>query len=243
MRVDGKAAVVTGAGQGIGRAIALKLASEGADVAIVDVNLASAEKVAEEVRAIGRKSVAIQADVTRSADVDRAISVSKDTFGSIDILVNNAGISPKRPGGVRYTLATTDEESWDKTMAVNLKGPFLFSKAVMPIMAAQKSGKIVSIASIVGITGGADSPSSPHYAISKAAVICLTKCLAREMAQHNVNVNAVAPGRIATEMAAKSSPEANALALKSTPLGRFGTPEDVANAVLFLASAESDWMT
>ena len=166
-----------------------------------------------------------------------------ERFGRIDILVNNAGISPKSKEGVRLRILDIDDQGWDTVMNVNLKGVFNCSKAVMPFMIKQRSGKIVNVSSITGITGGASSPASGHYCVSKAGVICLTKVLARELAEYNINVNTVAPGRIQTEMLEHASPEANEEAKRQTPLGKFGRPIDVARAVLYVVHESGDFMT
>ena len=166
-----------------------------------------------------------------------------ERFGRIDILVNNAGISPKGKAGVRLRAVDIEDQDWDRVMNVNLKGVFNCSKAVTPVMINQGSGKIVNMGSITGLTGGAGSPASAHYTVSKAGVIGLTKVLARELAQYNINVNALAPGRIVTEMAKQTSPEANEEARRQTPLGRFGEPIDIARAVLYLVSASGDFIT
>ena len=157
--------------------------------------------------------------------------------------MNNAGIAPKGKGGVRLKVSDIGDRDWDTVMNVNLKGVFNCSKAVMPFMIKQRSGKIVNIGSIAGLTGGAGSPTAAHYSVSKAGVICLTKVLARELGQYNINVNVVAPGRILTEMSKQASPEAQEETLKQTPLGRFGRPIDVARAVLYLVSESGDFLT
>jgi 3-oxoacyl-[acyl-carrier protein] reductase len=192
---------------------------------------------------MGRTALTIRMDVSKWQDAEGMAKKTLEKFGRIDILVNNAGISPRGKGGGRLTIVDIDDEGWDRVMNVNLKGVFNCSKAVIPTMIKQQSGKIVNMGSITGITGGAGSPASGHYCVSKAGVINLTKVLARELAQYNINVNAVAPGRIETEMAKTSSAEANEEARRQTPLGRFGKPIDVARAVLFLVSESGDFMT
>ncbi|OGP87802.1 MAG: hypothetical protein A2156_01275 [Deltaproteobacteria bacterium RBG_16_48_10] len=243
MELSGKVAVVTGAGQGLGKAIAMELGRAGADLALADIVENTVSKVKEEIEGMGRKGLAIRADVSKWQDAEGMAKKTLEKFGRIDILVNNAGISPRGKGGGRLTIVEIDEEGWDRVMNINLKGVFNCSKAVIPTMIKQQSGKIVNMGSIAGITGGAGSPASGHYCVSKAGVICLTKVLARELAQYNINVNAVAPGRIQTDMATTSSPEANEEARRQTPLGRFGKPIDVARAVLFLVSESGNFIT
>jgi len=243
MELKGKVAIVTGAGQGLGKAIALELAKAGANVVVADVRKDTIEEVKKEVEGMGRETLAIQMDVSKWEEAEGMVKKALERFGHIDILVNNAGISPKGKGGVRLGILDIGEEDWDRVMNVNVKGVFNCSKAVMPHMISRRTGKIVNMGSIAGLTGGASSPASAHYPVSKAAVICLTKVLARELAQYNINVNAIAPGRIQTEMAALSSPQANEEARKQTPLGRFGRPIDIARAVLYLVSESGDFMT
>jgi 3-oxoacyl-[acyl-carrier protein] reductase len=243
MKLKGKLAIVTGAGQGLGKAICLELAKTGADLVLVDIVEDAICRVKYEIEKIGRKGLAIRADVSKWHDADDVAKKTLQKFGRIDILINNAGISPRGKKGERLNVVEIDDESWDQVMNVNLKGVFNCSKAVIPTMIKQQSGRIVNMGSIAGITGGAGSPASGHYCVSKAGVICLTKVLARELAQHNINVNAVAPGRIQTDMATTSSPEANEEARMQTPLGRFGKPIDIALAVLFLVSESGNFIT
>jgi len=243
MELSGKVAVVTGAGQGLGKAIAMELGRAGANLVLTDIVEDTIRKVKEEIEGMGRKGLAIRADVSKWQDAEGMAKKTLEKFGRIDILVNNAGISPRGKGGGRLNIVEIDEEGWDRVMNVNLKGVFNCSKAVIPTMIKQQSGKIVNMGSITGITGGAGSPASGHYSVSKAGVICLTKVLARELAQYNINVNALAPGRIQTDMAATSSPEANEEARRQTPLGRFGKPIDIARAVLFLVSESGNFIT
>jgi 3-oxoacyl-[acyl-carrier protein] reductase len=243
MEVKGKVAIVTGAGQGIGEAIAIELAKAGAKVALADVKNDTLKKAMEKIREMGGEALPVQMDVSKWEEAEGMAKKVLEKFGRIDILVNNAGISPKGKGGVRMGVADIGEQDWNKVMDVNLKGVFNCSKAVMPTMKNQRSGKIVNMGSIAGLTGGAGALASAHYCVSKAGVICLTKVLARELAEYNINVNAVAPGRIFTQMAELSSAEANEETKKLTPLGRFGKPIDIARAVLFLVSESGDFMT
>ena len=241
--LKGKVAVVTGGGQGIGKAITLELAKAGANLVVADIREDTVGMVKKEIEEMGREALAIRVDVTQSEDAERMIKKTVERFGRVDILVNNAGISPKGKGGVPIKFLEIDDQLWDTVMDVNLKGVFHCSKAVMPLMIKQRSGKIVNMGSIAGLTGGAGGPASAAYCVSKAGVICLTKVLARELAQYNVNVNAIAPGRILTEMATTTSAEANEESKKATPLGRFGKPVDVARLVLFLVQESGDFMT
>jgi 3-oxoacyl-[acyl-carrier protein] reductase len=243
MELKGKVAIVTGAGQGLGEAIALELAKAGANIVAADIRKDTIEQVEKKIEGMGREALAVQMDVSKWEEAEGMVKKALERFGHIDILVNNAGISPKGKGGVQLKILDIGDEDWDRVMNVNVKGVFNCSKAVMPHMISRRTGKIVNMGSITGLTGGAASPASAHYPVSKAAVICLTKVLARELAQYNINVNAIAPGRIQTEMAALSSPQANEEARKQTPLGRFGKPIDIARAVLYLVSESGDFMT
>ena len=232
--LEGKTAIVTGAARGIGRAIAETLASRGADVALCDLREEWLEESAAAVQALGRKALCLAVDVSKAADVDRAVHGVLDAWGRIDVLVNNAGIT-KDTLAVRMT-----EEEWDQVLAVNLKGTFLFSKAVAKPMMKQRGGTMVNIASVIGLIGNA---GQGNYAASKAGVIALTKSIAKELASRNVRVNAVAPGFIESHMTDALSEEVRASMLEAIPLKRFGTPADVANAVLFLTEDASSYMT
>ena len=243
MELEGKVAIVTGAGQGIGKAIALELAGAGARVVVADIREDTIMEVAEEIKRMGREALPVRMDVASWQEAQAMVEKVLEQFGRIDILVNNAGISPKGEGGVRLGIANTSLEDWNKVMSVNLNGVFNCSKAVIPFMSRQRSGKIVNMGSITGLTGGAASPGSAHYCVSKSAVIGLTKVLARELAQYDINVNAIAPGRIVTEMAKLTSPEANEEAKRQTPLGRFGKPVDIARAVRFLVGESGSFIT
>jgi 3-oxoacyl-[acyl-carrier protein] reductase len=243
MELNGKVAIVTGAGQGIGKAIAVELARVGAAIVLADIKEDSIAKVFEEIRGMGGEALPISMDVARWEDAEAMVEKVLERFNRIDILVNNAGISPKGEGGIRLGISNTSLEEWNEVMGVNLNGAFNCSKAVIPFMMQSRSGKIVNMASITGLTGGAGSPGSAHYCVSKAGVICLTKVMARELAEYNINVNAIAPGRIVTEMAKLTSPEANEEALRQTPLGRFGQPIDIARAVIFLVGESGNFMT
>jgi 3-oxoacyl-[acyl-carrier protein] reductase len=232
MQLEGKVAVVTGGGRGLGAAICLTLAREGAHVAVCDINPIDGERVAHAIRQAGRKAVAIKADVSVEKDVKAMIAKTLEALGTIDILVNNAGIC------YQGSVAEMSEETWDKVMDVNLKGPFLCSREVMPTFKQKRSGKIVNLGSLAGQVGGL--VVAANYAASKAGVICLTKSLAKELAPFGVNVNCIAPGPMDTEMS-QSFPREEMV--KSIPLGNFGVPQDVADAVLFLVSQESKYIT
>lgn len=232
--LQGRVALVTGAARGIGRAIAEKFAAEGADLALCDLKAEWVAETAQAVEQRGRKAQCFAVNVSEGADVDRTVAAVLDAFGRIDILVNNAGIT-------RDTyLVRMSEEDWDAVLQVNLKGTFLFSKAVAKLMMKQRQGVIISLASIIGLIGNA---GQCNYAASKAGVIAFTKSAAKELASRNIRVNAVAPGFINTKMTEVLSEEIRNKMLAAIPLQRFGEPEDVANVVLFLASDASAYMT
>ena len=223
IQLNGKNALVTGAGRGIGREIALTLAKAGANVAVCDVDAATAQSTAAEVQALGRTAISLRCDVAKAADVAGTISSFSAAFPTLDVLVNNAGIT--RDG----LVVRMKEEDWDLVLSVNLKSAFLFCKeAARPMMKA-RSGKIVNIASVVGIIGNA---GQANYSASKAGLIGLTKSLAREFASRNIQVNAVAPGFIQTAMTDKLSPQDREKLASQIPMQRLGVPLDVANAVL-----------
>ncbi len=241
MRFKGKVAMVTGGGAGIGRGIVLALAGEGADVAVLDINRDAALKTAKEAEALGISALAVEADVASLASVNGAVEKVLGQFGKIDVLVNNAGISPKRQG-VKVPVVEMDPAEWERVIAVNLSGAFLCSRAVLPGMMERKYGKIINMASVAGKTGG--FAGGAHYASSKAGIIGLTKAIALESAKYGINVNAVMPSRIRTDMGF-SIPEAKLQErLAQIPLGRLGTADDVAEAILFLACDQtSSWIT
>jgi len=234
LKLTGKVALVTGAAQGIGRAIALLLARNGADIVVSDINLEKAEETAKEIRAIGPKAMAVKVDVSNLGDVERMVEGILEKLAKIDILVNNAGITRDK-----LVLRMT-EEDWDAVLGVNLKGTFNCTKAVIRHMAKQRSGKIVNIASVVGEMGNA---GQANYSASKAGVIGLTKTIAREYAQRGINVNAIAPGYIETPMTDALPEKVKEELKRMIPLERLGRPKDVAEAVLFLVSQSSSYIT
>ncbi len=234
MKLQGKVALVTGGARGIGREIAMLFAQEGADVVICDVNLEAAQATQKEIEAHGVRSMSFSTDVTAFKEVEGMVNLVLDNFKHLDILVNNAGITKDN------LLLRMSEEDWDKVLAVNLKGVFNCTKAVSRAMIKQRSGKIISIASIIGIMGNA---GQANYAASKGGIISFTKSVARELASRNINANAVAPGFIQTAMTDKLSEEQRKAMLATIPLNRLGVPCDVACACLFLASADADYIT
>ena len=227
-------AVITGGARGIGREIALLFADEGADIAICDVNAQTLEATRKELEAKGRRVVAETVDITKSDQVEAFTQKILDKLKKIDILVNNAGIT--RDG----LLVRMSEADWDAVLAVNLKGAFNFTKAAAKIMMKQRDGRIVNMASIIGIMGNA---GQANYAASKGGLIAFTKTVAKELASRNVRANAIAPGFIQTDMTARLSDEIKSEMLKFVPLGKFGTVHDVANLALFLASDDSAYIT
>lgn len=234
MELKDRVALVTGGAQGIGKAVALLLAKNGADIAVSDVNLQKAEETAGEIQSLGRKAMAIKADVSSSEDVERMVQAIMERFGRIDILVNNAGIARDK------LILRMTEEDWDAVLNVNLKGTFHCTRTVIRHMSKQRYGKIVNIASVVGEMGNA---GQANYAASKAGVIGLTKTVAREFAQRGINVNAIAPGYIATPMTDALPEKAKEELQRMIPMERLGKPEDVAEAVLFLVSEASSYIT
>jgi len=227
-------AVVTGAGRGIGRAIALKFAAEGADVVCVSRTQENSEKVAAEIRALGRKAWPQAVDVADAAAVNAAAGKILAECGRVDILVNNAGVTRDN------LLMRMSEAEWDAVLNTNLKGAFLFTKAFSRALIKQRSGRIINVASVIGLIGNA---GQSNYAASKAGLFGFTQSVAREFASRGITANCLAPGFIETDMTAELNAELKASILKQIPMGRFGTAEDVANAALFLASPSASYVT
>ncbi len=227
-------AVITGAGRGIGRGIALKFAAEGADIVCVSRTAENAEKVAEEVRATGRRAWAKAVDVADAAAVSAASEKILVETGRVDILVNNAGVT--RDG----LLMRMSEADWNTVLDTNLKGAFLFTKAFTRAFLKQRSGRIINVTSVIGLIGNA---GQCNYAASKAALIGFTKSVARELASRGITANALAPGFIETDMTSGFTPEMRNEMLKQIPLNRFGQPEDIADAALFLAGSSGRYVT
>lgn len=234
-KFEGKAAIVTGASRGIGREIALQLAKEGARVAVnYSGSKDKADEVVQLIKDAGGEAFAIQADVSNQESVKNLIDETIATFGSIDILVNNAGITRDN------LLMRMKEDEWDDVIDINLKGVFLCTKGVTRQMMRQRAGKIVNVASIVGVSG---NPGQANYVAAKAGVIGLTKTTAKELASRNINVNAVAPGFITTEMTDALNDDIKEQMLANIPLGKLGSSENVAKTVLFLLSEDAAYIT
>jgi 3-oxoacyl-[acyl-carrier protein] reductase len=235
MKFKGKVALVTGAARGIGEAIALTLAQEGADVVVTDVDLEGVQRVAQEIEGLGRQAKAIQADVSQREAVKQLVSEAVSLFGTVDILVNNAGIIR------RGTFIEHNPQEWEEVLSVNLGGTFNCTQEVVPLMIKQGEGKIINISSIAGKVG--DLASAPSYGASKGAMNTFTMSLARELAAYNINVNAVAPHAIETDMSREWPEEKRRQIIESIPLKRLGKPQDVAEAVAFLASDAANFIT
>jgi len=228
-----KIAIVTGAGQGIGYGIALALAKEGCNIVVSDINQETCDKAAKEIEALGTKSLAIKCDVSNKIEVDNLLAKTMETFGQLDILVNNAGVYPFVP------FSQMKESDWDKVMNVNLKGMFLCSQAAINVM--KPGSKIVNISSIAAFVG---FEGLTHYCASKGGVSSFTRALALELAAKKININAIAPGAIDTPGATgAASEDVKKQTIAAIPLARMGAPEDIANAVVFLASEKADYIT
>jgi len=233
--LEGRIAVVTGGARGIGKAVCQTLAREGARVAVCDVDYKAAEEAATEMRGQGLFTFPVKLDVSCSKEVKRVFEDVINRYKKVDILINNAGICYYIP------FEKISEEEWDRVLAVNLKGTFLCCQAVMQSMISQGWGKIVNISSVAAKIGGI--LAGAHYSASKAGVICLTKSLARRMAPHGINVNAICPGQIKTRMTDVWSEEEKEKFVQQIPLGHFGEPQDIAEAVLFLVSERAKFIT
>ena len=234
MRLKDKVALVTGGGRGIGRAIVLSLAKEGADIVACDINLENLKEVAAEVEKLGRRVLILKTDVSKMGEVEEMVKKALDKFTKIDILVNNAGITRDN------LILRMSEQEWDQVLDINLKGTFNCLKMVTRPMMKARSGRIINIASVVGIMG---NPGQANYAASKAGIIGLTKSAAKELASRGINVNAVAPGFIETTMTEALGDEAKEKLTSQIPLKRLGEVADVANLVVFLASADASYIT
>jgi 3-oxoacyl-[acyl-carrier protein] reductase len=234
LELTGKVALVTGAAQGIGKAVALLLAQRGADIIISDINLEKAEETSKEIATLGRRTMAIRANVAVVEEVEKMVQAIIERFGQIHILINNAGIARDK------LLLRMTEEDWDLVLDINLKGTFNCTKAVIRYMSKQRYGKIVNIASVVGEMGNA---GQANYSASKAGVIGFTKTIAREFASRGINVNAIAPGYIVTPMTEVLPEKAKEDLKRMIPMERLGQPEDVAQAAFFLVSEASNYIT
>jgi 3-oxoacyl-[acyl-carrier protein] reductase len=230
MRFDGKIAVVTGAGRGIGRATALELAKAGATVVLAGIGTTNIGKVKTEIEEAGGQALAVQTDISSWDDAQRLVQMTIDTYGRVDLLVNNAGIHPHNEENVPPRTLEIDGPLWDFVMGTNARGPFFISKAFLPQMVKQKYGRIVCVSSVTGMNG---QVASPHYCASKAAIICLTKSLATEFGPHNITVNCIAPAFVDTDMHLGEKQEVLDMIVATTPLRRLGQPIDVARVILW----------
>lgn len=231
--LEGQVAIITGASRGIGRAIAIKLAELGAKI-VVSSSSKGSDAVAEEINAMGKEAISIQANVAEEGDALNLVNVVVKHFGKIDILVNNAGITKD---GLMMRMS---EDDWQSVLDVNLKGVFLCMKAALKHLAKQRSGKIINISSIIGLIG---NPGQANYAASKAGIIAMTKSIAQEVGSRNINVNAIAPGFIDTDMTRELPDKLKDELLNKIALKRFGNTDDVASLTAFLASDQSNYIT
>ena len=234
MILENKNAIVTGSAQGIGKSIALALAKAGANIVVSDVNIEEAEKTAKEIESLGVKAIAVKCNVADANEVADLVKKAQETFPTLDILVNNAGVTRDN------LMMRMEEKDWDLVLDINLKGAFLLTKAVSRVMMKQRQGRIVNMSSVIGVMGNA---GQSNYAASKGGLIAFTKSTAKEFASRNITCNAIAPGFIETAMTAKLSEEVKENYKKGIPLGRMGSVDDVANAVLFLVSEQAAYIT
>ena len=236
MDLKNKVAIITGARRGIGKAIALKMAKEGAKVVVADISKEDCQKVVEEIKKLGSEGLALKLDVTDENEIKEMVEATKEKFGRIDILVNNAGIF------IQEELDKMETSKIDKELAVDLRGAILCAKNIIPEMKKQNYGKIINIASIAGFVG---FELSSIYCAAKGALVNITRELAMELGKYRINVNAVAPGVIATDMTKKmlADEQIRSVLLSKIPYGRVGQPEDIANAVCFLAGDEAEYIT
>ncbi len=233
-RLKDKVAIVTGGGKGIGKAIALLFAQNGADIIVADIHLEKAQETAKEIQTIGQRAMAIKVDVANLNDVEQMVQSILERFGQIDILINNAGIARDK------LILRMTEEDWDTVLNINLKGTFICTKVAIKSMSKRRYGKIVNIASVVGLMGNV---GQANYAASKAGVIGFTKTIAREFAQRGINVNAIAPGYVETPMTDAIPEKVKEEMKRRIPMERLGRPEDVAEGALFLVSEASSYIT
>ncbi len=234
MELEGQIALVTGGGQGIGRAISLALAKDGADVIIFELNSEKTEEVSKDIYSLGRKTLSVTVDVSNAEEVEDGFRKAIESFGRIDILVNNAGITKDA------LIVRMKDEDWDKVLEVNLKGAFLCTRSAVKTMSKQRYGRIINISSVVAFMG---NPGQVNYVASKAGILGLTKTVAKEYATRGITVNAIAPGFIQTAMTDALPEQVKETMLKEIPLGKFGSPDDVARAVRFLALKDSGYIT
>lgn len=241
MSLNGKIALVTGAGRGLGKAIALKLAEEGATVAVNSLTEKNAQQTAREITDAGGKAIAVPADVGIYNEVQEMFKITLKEFGDLDILVNNAGISPKDEKGRKRYVVDMPREEWERVVAVNLNGIFYCAQNALKVMLPKKEGCIVNMSSLVYNTYA--EITGAHYMATKAGVVGLTKALAGEVTGSGIRVNAIAPGRIKTEMVAQADKELNERFIKTIPAGKFGKPREIADGVLFLVSDNSSYIS
>lgn len=238
MGFEGRTAIVTGAGseKGIGRATALLLAKKGADVVVADMDLAGAGKVAAEVESLGRKSLALKVNVSDPESVKKMVADTLDKFGRIDILINNAGVTQP------VTLLNTTLEDWNRVISINLTGSFLCMQAVLPTMIERGYGRVVSLSSVSGKRGGGVYGGA-HYSAAKAGILGLSKAAAREVAENGITINCVAPGLVATDIRKGLPEEKERASWEAIPMKRPGTPQEIAESIVFLASDEAAYIT